>query len=50
VAAVTPVPASALPFDDATFGFFASACDQDATALVLMAIPSAIGFARPGWN
>jgi pimeloyl-ACP methyl ester carboxylesterase len=36
VVAVTPVPASALPFDDATFGFFASACDQDATALALM--------------
>jgi pimeloyl-ACP methyl ester carboxylesterase len=36
VVAVTPVPASALPFDDATFGFFASACDDDATALALM--------------
>jgi pimeloyl-ACP methyl ester carboxylesterase len=36
VVAVTPVPASALPFDDATFGFFASACEQDATALAIM--------------
>jgi pimeloyl-ACP methyl ester carboxylesterase len=36
VVAVTPVPAIALPFDDATFGFFAAACDQDATALALM--------------
>ena len=36
VVAVTPVPASALPFDDATFGFFAAACEQDATALALM--------------
>jgi pimeloyl-ACP methyl ester carboxylesterase len=36
VVAVTPVPASALPFDDATFGFFAAACEQDATALALI--------------
>jgi pimeloyl-ACP methyl ester carboxylesterase len=36
VLAVTPVPASALPFDDAVFGFFAAACEQDATALALM--------------
>jgi len=36
VVAVTPVPAIALPFDDATFGFFAAACDQDATALALI--------------
>ena len=36
VVAVTPVPASALPFDDATFGFFAAACDQDDVALALM--------------
>jgi pimeloyl-ACP methyl ester carboxylesterase len=36
VVAVTPVPASALPFDDATFGFFAAACEQDETALALM--------------
>jgi pimeloyl-ACP methyl ester carboxylesterase len=36
VVAVTPVPASALPFDDGVFGFFAAACDQDATALALM--------------
>ena len=36
VVAVTPVPASALPFDDATFGFFAAACEQDDVALALM--------------
>src|ERR1700738_53710 len=36
VVAVTPVPASALPFDDAVFGFFAAACDQDEVALTLM--------------
>jgi pimeloyl-ACP methyl ester carboxylesterase len=36
VVAVTPVPASALPFDDAVFGFFAAACEQDETALTLM--------------
>lgn len=36
VVAVTPVPAVALPFDDATFGFFAAACEQDETALALM--------------
>jgi pimeloyl-ACP methyl ester carboxylesterase len=36
VVAVTPVPASALPFDDATFGFFAAACEQDEVALALM--------------
>jgi pimeloyl-ACP methyl ester carboxylesterase len=36
VAALTPVPASALPFDDATFGFFAAACEQDEVALALM--------------
>jgi pimeloyl-ACP methyl ester carboxylesterase len=36
VVAVNPVPASALPFDDAGFGFFTSACEQDATALALM--------------
>ena len=36
VVALTPVPASALPFDDATFGFFASACEQDQAALALM--------------
>jgi pimeloyl-ACP methyl ester carboxylesterase len=37
VVAVTPVPASALPFDDAAFGFFTAACEQDETALALMA-------------
>ncbi|MEA2911613.1 MAG: hypothetical protein QOJ15_3694 [Bradyrhizobium sp.] len=36
VVAVTPVPASALPFDDAVFGFFAAACEQDEAALALM--------------
>jgi pimeloyl-ACP methyl ester carboxylesterase len=36
VVAVTPVPASALPFDDTVFGFFASACEQDASAIALM--------------
>lgn len=36
VVAVTPVPAIALPFDDATFGFFTSACDSDEAALAIM--------------
>ena len=36
VVAVTPVPASALPFDDAAFGFFTAACEQDEAALALM--------------
>jgi pimeloyl-ACP methyl ester carboxylesterase len=36
VVAITPVPASALPFDDAALGFFAAACEQDETALALM--------------
>ncbi len=36
VTAVTPVPASALPFDDAAFGFFAAACEQDEAALALI--------------
>ena len=36
IVAITPVPASALPFDDAVFGFFAAACEQDETALALM--------------
>jgi pimeloyl-ACP methyl ester carboxylesterase len=36
VVAITPVPASALPFDDAVFGFFAAACERDETALALM--------------
>jgi pimeloyl-ACP methyl ester carboxylesterase len=36
VVAVTPVPASALPFDEAVFGFFTAACDQDEAALALM--------------
>jgi pimeloyl-ACP methyl ester carboxylesterase len=36
VVAVTPVPASALPFDDAVYGFFAAACEQDEAALALI--------------
>jgi pimeloyl-ACP methyl ester carboxylesterase len=36
VVAVTPVPASALPFDDAVFGFFSAACEQDEAALALI--------------
>src|SRR5580704_14302092 len=36
VVAVTPVPASALPFDDAVFGFFTAACEQDDVALTLI--------------
>ena len=36
VVALTPVPASALPFDDAVFGFFTAACEQDEAALALM--------------
>ena len=36
VVAITPVPASALPFDDSVFGFFTAACEQDEVALTLM--------------
>jgi pimeloyl-ACP methyl ester carboxylesterase len=36
VVAVTPVPASALPFDDNVFGFFTAACEQDEAALAIM--------------
>jgi pimeloyl-ACP methyl ester carboxylesterase len=36
VIAVTPVPAIKLPFDDATFGFFTRACEDDATALAVI--------------
>jgi pimeloyl-ACP methyl ester carboxylesterase len=36
VVAVTPVPAIALPFDDATFGFFAAACENDEAALAVI--------------
>jgi pimeloyl-ACP methyl ester carboxylesterase len=36
IIAVTPVPASALPFDDAAFGFFTAACEQDEVALALI--------------
>jgi pimeloyl-ACP methyl ester carboxylesterase len=36
VMAITPVPASALPFDDSVFGFFTAACEKDDVALALM--------------
>jgi pimeloyl-ACP methyl ester carboxylesterase len=36
VVAVTPVPASALPFDDNVFGFFSAACERDDAALAIM--------------
>jgi len=36
IIAVTPVPAVALPFDDAVFGFFMSACEKDESALAVM--------------
>lgn len=36
VVALTPVPAIALPFDDDTFNFFASACDNDEAALAII--------------
>ena len=36
VVAITPVPATALPFDDNVFGFFTLACDQDEAALAIM--------------
>ena len=36
VVAITPVPAIALPFDDTTFNFFASACDADEAALAII--------------
>lgn len=34
--AITPVPAPAMPVDDATFGFFSGVCDSDETALALI--------------
>lgn len=34
--AITPVPAPAMPVDEATFGFFSSVCDNDETALALI--------------
>jgi pimeloyl-ACP methyl ester carboxylesterase len=46
VVAVTPVPASALPFDDAVFGFFTTACEQDEVALALMG--DSVGNRLPG--
>jgi pimeloyl-ACP methyl ester carboxylesterase len=36
VVAITPVPAIALPFDDATFAAFASACEDDKAALQII--------------
>jgi pimeloyl-ACP methyl ester carboxylesterase len=36
VVAVTPVPASALPFDDLTFDFFISAAESDSAAMAIM--------------
>jgi pimeloyl-ACP methyl ester carboxylesterase len=36
VVAVTPVPAVALSFDDATFGLFTAACEKDEAALAIM--------------
>ena len=36
VVAITPVPATPLPFDENVFGFFVSACDQDEAALAIM--------------
>lgn len=38
VAAITPVPAVALPFDNDTFAFFASACEKDEAALAIIAL------------
>ena len=38
VVALTPVPAIALPFDDDTFNFFASACDSDEAALGIIGV------------
>lgn len=34
--ALTPVPAPAMPVDEATFGFFSGVCDSDETALALI--------------
>ena len=36
VVAITPVPATPLPFDDNVFGFFVAACEQDEAACALM--------------
>ena len=36
VVAITPVPAFAMPVDDATFGFFSAACTQDDVARALI--------------
>lgn len=36
VVAITPVPAFAMPVDDATFNFFAAACEQDDVARALI--------------
>jgi pimeloyl-ACP methyl ester carboxylesterase len=47
VVAVTPVPASALPFDDTVFAFFAAACEQDEAALALIGDSVGNRVARP---
>src|ERR1700728_4815993 len=36
VVAITPVPAYAMPADDAVFGFFSAVCDNDDTARPLI--------------
>jgi pimeloyl-ACP methyl ester carboxylesterase len=36
VIAITPVPATAMPIDDAAFGFFSGVCDNDETALAVI--------------
>jgi pimeloyl-ACP methyl ester carboxylesterase len=38
VVGITPVPAIALPFDDATYNFFASACEKDEAALHIIGL------------
>src|ERR1700739_803654 len=37
VVAITPVPATALPFDDSVFEFFSAACEKDDVALAILA-------------
>ena len=48
VTAITPVPAVALPFDDATFAFFSSACENDEAALGIIN-QSTGNRLSPGW-
>src|ERR1043166_1538628 len=48
VVGITPVPAYAMPVDDAGFGFFSAACDQDDLARTL--IGESVGHRGPkGW-